>query len=372
MSKKRRVFDIDLPEDDSAKTFPAGKVSEKERRGPMAAAITENAESLKERERIEAAIRAENDQLAHEHVRLKSEGLIVERIPFDQIKMKKIMRDRSSAPDEALGELVESIRSVGLSNPILVEPTKDGKYELIQGFRRIAAFKRLLKATADKDAYSTIPARVVAGNDTIETLHRRMVDENLVRKDISFAEMAQLAINYAADDWTQIDDPEKAVKVLFKSTSYSKRSYIRKFIKLMQELGGDLEFSHEIPRALGLGVAALLEKDPDSANAIRRDLKEFAKESSAKIEMAILRHHAKLDDDDAADAKEQPAESGVPSRGSDPQSKAKVTFQIKRPEGAAKCTAGAGRLEIRLDRDFSTVDRRMLEGAVRAMLDRIG
>ena len=140
----------------------------------------------------------------------------------------------------------------------------------------------------------------------------------------------------------------------------------------MQELGGDLEYTHEIPRALGLGVAALLEREPAAANAIRKDLKEFAKQPSAKIEMAILRHHAKLDDDDEADTKELPAEKGLPNRGSDPQSKAKVTFQLKRPEGAAKCTAGAGRLEIRLDRDFSTVDRRMLEDAVRAMLDRIG
>lgn len=372
MSKKRRVFDIDLPEEENAETFPAGKVSEKERRGPMAAAISENAESLKERERIHAEIRAENDRLAHEHVRLQKLGQIVERIPLDQIKMKKLMRDRTSAEDEDLEELTASIISVGLSNPILVEPRQDGSYELIQGYRRLAAFKQLFKVTPTRDEYSKIPARVVANNDTLETLHRRMVDENLVRKDISFAEMAQLALQYANNQWTEINDPDKAVKVLFESTNYSKRTYIRKFIKVLEELGDDLQFAHEIPRALGLNVATLLEKDKGAAGAIRKDLREYAKEPSAQMEMAILRHHAQVYGDalDAAAKAIQPKQKS--DRSADPQSKAKVTFQVKRPEGSAKCTAGAGRLEIRLDRDFSTIDRRKLEQAVVQLLNQIG
>jgi ParB family chromosome partitioning protein len=34
--------------------------------------------------------------------------------------------------------------------------------------------------------------------------------------------------------------------------------------------------------------------------------------------------------------------------------------------GEVKCTAAPGRVELRLDRDFSTVDRRKLEAAVEA------
>jgi ParB family chromosome partitioning protein len=34
--------------------------------------------------------------------------------------------------------------------------------------------------------------------------------------------------------------------------------------------------------------------------------------------------------------------------------------------GEVKCTAAAGKVELRLDRDFSTVDRRRLEAAVKA------
>lgn len=51
--------------------------------------------------------------------------------------------------------------------------------------------------------------------------------------------------------------------------------------------------------------------------------------------------------------------------------KAKTTFQLQRPQGSAKCTAANGRLEIRLARDFSTVDRRKLEAAVASLLDQI-
>lgn len=54
-----------------------------------------------------------------------------------------------------------------------------------------------------------------------------------------------------------------------------------------------------------------------------------------------------------------------------PAAKAKTTFQLQRPQGSAKCTAANGRLEIRLPRDFSTVDRRKLEAALAAMLDQI-
>ena len=98
MSRKRRIFELDMPEEPGAgasapastptpepapgpETFPAGKVEGEPgrgRRGPMATAVQENAEALRSRAEAEAAIRAENDALAHELVRLKREGLVVD------------------------------------------------------------------------------------------------------------------------------------------------------------------------------------------------------------------------------------------------------------------------------------------------------
>lgn len=367
MSKKRPMFTIDLPDEVDVETFSAEKVLPKAgaapRRGPMAAAISENADSLRDREAIVARIRAENDALAHEHVRLKQQGLIVDLIPLDQIETDKLMRDRRKGPDVELGELVESIRDIGLSNPIRVEQRPDGRYELIQGYRRIQAYTQLLEETGDAEKYAAIPAGIMAKGEALEVLYRRMVDENLVRKDISLAEMAQLAIHYAADPHTDISDPDKAVTKLFKSASYSKRSYIRSFIPVVKQLGEVLRFLPEVPRALGLAVSARLDSMPGLVAAISADL-DGREGRSAEDELSVLRQY--VDDDRVEKVEAAPAKT--PRIAS---VKAKTSFQIARPQGAAKCVAGAGRLEIRLDRDFSTIDRRKLEAAVRSLLDQI-
>src|SRR5690606_16133622 len=119
------------------------------------------------------------------------------------------------AEDSELAELVESIRDIGLSNPIRVEPGRAGRFELIQGWRRLSAYRQLLKETGDLEAWGRIPAGIAARGDALEQLYRRMVDENMVRKDISFAEMAQLALNYAMEPHTSERDPDRAVAILF-------------------------------------------------------------------------------------------------------------------------------------------------------------
>ena len=51
--------------------------------------------------------------------------------------------------------------------------------------------------------------------------------------------------------------------------------------------------------------------------------------------------------------------------------KARTSFQFDRREGRGKCVAAVGKLEIQLDRDFTTLDRHRLEQAVRLMLDQL-
>jgi ParB family transcriptional regulator, chromosome partitioning protein len=114
MAKKRSVFDInfELEAEEEATKFPAGNgplepkadniqghpLANHElapaRRGPMASAIAEAAEATRERADAEAAIRAENDALAHEHVRLKKLGLITDFIQTSEVKTSKLIRDR--------------------------------------------------------------------------------------------------------------------------------------------------------------------------------------------------------------------------------------------------------------------------------------
>ncbi|MCA0922652.1 ParB/RepB/Spo0J family partition protein [Pseudooceanicola nanhaiensis] len=395
MSRKRRIFDISMPEEDSTpsaapaaepapapepeakaepdpQTFPAGKVAPAEapraaRRGPMATAIGETADSLRERREVEARIRAENDRLAHEHVRLKRLGLVVDLLPLDAIHTSKLVRDRAAGPDEELGELRDSIRALGLSNPIRVEEAEGGRYELIQGFRRLSAYRALLEETGD-ESYATIPAAITPKGEGLDALYRRMVDENLVRKDISFAEMAQLAIDYAADPETATSDADKAVAELFKSAGYQKRSYIRSFIRVIAAIGPQLQFAPEIPRALGLALAARLEEVEGLAGAIAEALGPLDNRS-VKEELEVLRRFAGLTA--PAEGHVPPARAGVATPKPAASGKAKTSFQFDRREGRAKCTAANGRLELRLDRDFSTIDRRKLEQAVRKMLDQL-
>ncbi len=358
--KKRRIFDIDLPEEEE--TVPAGTVDDApNRRSPMAAAISENAQSLRERRAVEDQIRAENDALAAEHVRMKRLGLIVDMVPLDAVECWKLVRDRAQGDDFELAELVASIRDLGLSNPIRVEARDDGRYELVQGYRRLSAYRHLLAETGDAEKWGRIPAGILPRGEDLDGLYRRMVDENLVRKDISFAEMAQLALNYVRDPQTAENDPDKAVTLLFQSAGYQKRSYIRQFVRLMDRLGEDLRFAPHIPRALGLKLVTVLDDRPERAAQIRAVLKDWDNRSVSD-EIGVLQKAV-------GEGDQTPAATAQPSAR---PGKAKTTFQVTSRAGTAKCTAANGRLEIKLNRDFSALDRHRLETALARMLNDIG
>lgn len=368
MAKKRGVFDIDfeLENDAEEKGFPAGNPAGPEsnpyhvqghplqnsgvaRRGPMASAISETAEAHTERTSTEASIRAENDALAHEHVRLKKLGLITDLLRIDDIAMSKLTRDRRPGADPELEELKASIRSVGLSNPIRVEQTEDG-YELIQGFRRLSAFRELAEETGDP-RYRKIPAAMVPRGEPLAELYRKMVDENLVRKDISFGEMAQLALSYAADEGIAAGE---AVSTLYASARKQKRSYIRQFARLLEAAQGHILFAEAIPRALGLELDKMLESDPQKPTQLIEALRA-APGRDADAEQRILRGFLN--------------EASKPAVKPAVQSRAKTSLRLPRAEGEARVLASDGKVELRLDRDFSGVSRARLQHAIEAFLN---
>ncbi len=366
MAKKRSVFDINFePEADEG--FPAGNQAapetksfnvqghprqndEPQRRGPMASAISEAAEATAERAGAEAAIREENDALAHEHVRLKKLGLITDLINVSDVVITKLTRDRSANVDPELAELKDSIQAVGLSNPIRVEQTEDG-YQLIQGFRRLNAFRELAEETGDA-RYQKIPAALVPRGEPLADLYRKMVDENLVRKDISFGEMAQLALSYAGD----MDmDPGDAVTVLYASALKQKRTYIRQFTRMLEALGGTLRFPEAVPRALGTDLCKLFDAEPERAGEVAETLQALNKRD-AELELLILKSAL---DQTKPELEPKPV----------PPSVSKTTLRLKRPEGEARIIAQDGRVEIRLPRDFSSIDRERLQRGIETFLE---
>ncbi|MEC7256700.1 MAG: ParB N-terminal domain-containing protein, partial [Pseudomonadota bacterium] len=322
----------------------------------------ENAGALRERRATERAILEENEKLATEFVRLKRAGLIVDRIPLDKVVSERLLRDRQPGPDDDLPELIGSIRDIGLSNPIRVEQRPDGMYELVQGMRRLNAFRALFQETGD-DRFAEIPAGIAPLAERTQDSYRQMVDENLIRKDISFAEMAVLARGYAADPANNCATVEAAVKVLFKSASYTKRSYIRAFAGLLEYLGDALAHPYDVPRNVGVELKRLMDADPSIVGGVIQALND-APERDAEAELAILRRFIGTD----AAAKTLPM-GKVLSPEAKPARKAKTTFQVERNGDVARCNASQGRLELRSDRDFSTIDRRDLERAVAAFLD---
>lgn len=305
----------------------------------------------------EASIRAENDRLAHEFVALKKRGGIVDRIHLRDIRTDKLIRDRGAVRDEDIDELKTSIQALGLSNPIQVEERKDGLFELVQGWRRLTAFREL-HALTKKDAFALIPATILARGERLDLLYQRMVDENAMRRDISFSEMAQLALSYAGDGRTGIANARDAVDILFASAGRQKRAYIKSFTVLLLHLDGVLAHPQAVPRALGLELVRRMDEDRDLPARLRRALAGPAGRS-AEQELRILRLHA------TARPKRQTPKPRK-SRG------AKTTITVARPGGdVARCTASDGRLELSLEHDFGAHDAGRLQEAVEKLLDHL-
>ena len=370
MTRKRRMFDIEMPDETAAAPRAAPEALEPapRRRGPMASAISENAEALKARKQAAEAIRIENDALAHEYVALKAAGHVVQAVPLEEVHTFMLVRDRMPGEDAELEELMTSIRDLGLSNPIRVLPRPDGTgFELVQGYRRLAAYHRLREEAGGAD-WDRIPALVLEGEGGVDGLYRRMVDENVIRKDLSFAEMAHAAANYAADPATAASNLSDAVAALFQSAPYSKRSYIRSFAYLLDRIGSELAFPTEIPRALGVSLARQLKDKPEIADRIKAELDGWADRSIAE-ELEVLRRFVALDK--AADPAETTASASRRTR-SRQGGTTKTTFHIHSRAGQVKCTAGQGRLEIKVDRDFSSIDRGRLERAIASLIDGLG
>jgi ParB family chromosome partitioning protein len=110
----------------------------------------------------------------------------------------------------------------------------------------------------------------------------------------------------------------------------------------------------------------MIDKDPTLATRIANELAELSPQS-AQAELAVLRSaaHGKSEEQVIAERADPVAKSRKSG------GRAKTSFQFDRPEGRARCVAASGRLEVRLELDFSTVDRRKLERAVKRMLDEL-
>lgn len=93
------------------------------------------------------------------------------------------------APAE-LAELISSIATVGVLQPILVEELDDGGRRLVAGERRLRACKWLAVHHPDRQRFGEIPAVVCPGPLSEEDRRIWQVVENLAREDLAPGELA--------------------------------------------------------------------------------------------------------------------------------------------------------------------------------------
>lgn len=233
---------------------------------PIAQVAAESA-SQAQTESVDArAARAKIEADAARFLAAREQGLLMVQLPVDQIDEHAIIRDRLALNDEDMQELRHSISANGLRLPIevfeLERHSKDGpRYGLLSGYRRLVATRELLELTEAKK-YSTIRSIIRPREDSCGAFVS-MIEENEVREELSHFERGRIAV--IATNQGAFSTSEEAVERLFASGSKAKRSKIRSFALIFEELGDMLRFPEKLTERRGLQLASALRRGVEGA-----------------------------------------------------------------------------------------------------------
>ncbi|WP_341486088.1 ParB/RepB/Spo0J family partition protein [Thioclava sp. GXIMD4215] len=291
---------------------------------PIAQVAAETASSYDPRpaEDRERAARDRNDA---ESFRQKTEaGLVMLEIPLAEIDADALVRDRVVLDAEDMQELQMSIAANGLRLPVEVYPlAEDGRgfrYGLLSGYRRLRAVQALQELT-DKPQYATIRA-VLRDPEAMGGTFAAMIEENEIRANLSHFERGRIAV--IASQQGAFINVEAAVDALFPMASKGKRSKIRSFALIFEELGDMLRFPEMMKERDGLKLAAALR---GGAEARLRDLLAQREPESAADEAEMVQE---------ALAQLEPVEAD-PARGGRPK---KPTPRAEKAREVRKLTSG--------------------------------
>ena len=351
MSRKNK-FGITSVED-----IPVGRVPRRRGTGPMSSAVRETAESVAEATEARVEQRQKNAADAREYRAAVDEGRVLARIPLDEISTDDLPRDRLDldgvAASDEMDELKTSIRAHGQKEPIDLYRDDAGTLQLKKGWRRLTAL-RALRSETGEEAFATALARIDGGvNDRLRH-YVDMVEENILRQDLTYAEMAELALKAAADPTIDGKEPEAMVGRLYSALHKMKRSHIRSFVTVLSLLGDDLRFPKAVSRDLGLELSRALKERPGMTGPLRRKLlvAEDEQEQTAILRAAIAASA------DRSETAPKPAKRDTQ----------KFEFHV----GGAKITARKGEVRIKDRTDFTDMSRERLEAAVAAFQKALG
>lgn len=201
-----------------------------------------------------ARVEMAQDRTDAEALRLaRAEGRLIQEIAVSEIVTEELTRDRMNLAREELDELKISIRTNGLRLPVevfeLESPNPGKRYGLISGLRRVTAVRELYGPDA------RIAALVRSPRDAGEAFVA-MVEENEIRAGLSHYERGRIAVLAAGQG--RFADLDEAVARLFASASKAKRSKIRSFALIHEELGDMLAFPQDLTEKGGLRLANAL------------------------------------------------------------------------------------------------------------------
>ena len=319
--------------------------------GPMGVAVRETASNLAESTEAKVEQRKQNAADAKSFRAARDQGLVLSTLPLAQIETGALPRDRldleAIAQSDEMAELKTSIAARGQREPVEVFVDDEGRYQLKKGWRRYTALSQLHAETGDP-RFAVIIARVAGSEDRIAR-YLDMVEENIIREDLTFAEMAALVLTACADPDIEGSEPDAMVGKLYGSLHKMKRSYIRSFVFLLQELGSSLKWPKSVSRNLGVDVARALKAGQGDAAALRADLDGSHTPDAQNAALAAF-----------LSAPVTPREST-----SKKAPRQKFEFHV----GATKVTARKGECRLVSDIDFSAVPRERLVAAVSAFRD---
>lgn len=256
-------------------------------------------------------------------------------------------------------ELKNSIKLHGLRLPVDLfdlagEDDSGNRYGLISGWRRLMAFRALAIETGDS-TFDAIPA-FVRGIGTGPKAYVAMVEENEIRANLSHYERGRIAVMAAAHG--AFPSVEEAVNALYESGSKAKRSKIRSFAELHEELGDMLSFGTHLSERQGLRLVAAMRS---GYTGQLRDVLEMGQGGDPSAEWALMEPVVALSE-----------KAGAPGR----------KKRVEKPAQAARGKKGRGHRQLSngisltwdVDRagyfirlDGAGVDDDLLEAAMRSL-----
>lgn len=213
----------------------------------------------------------------------RTHGTMVIEVPLDQIEAGYLVRDRSRVDAEEMDALVNSIAARGQQTPVELVQLGPDRYGLISGWRRLTALRRLRDEMLDL-GLTTVRALLRRPRDSAEA-YIAMVEETEVRVGLSHYERARIVAR--AVEQGVFETHKKAAPAFFAHASRARRSKIRAFLVLVDQLDDTLRFPEQIGERLGLRLASALEADAALAERLRKALKA-CDPADAEAEKACL------------------------------------------------------------------------------------